>query len=346
MFSRSLLVAFLSFALAAQAIPKNNNNNEQCSSIKTVVHTVTVTARGSSATASNNNNNDKGSKTTTSAQATATSQSSSGNGDNNAQTSTTLDPSVIATGFENNGQDVPEAGQVASLTSSNNFINFCLTVPNLPITNGKQITTGSCNPAPIGAIPSTSNMPSSKFSFPPNFGTIKANQTFTITMNIQNLVTGNFVNAEENYFAAPQQLNAQGQILGHSHVVVEQLTSLTDATPSDPTKFAFFKGLNAAAVNGQLTAVVTNGLAPGVYKLSSINTAANHQPAIVPVAQHGSLDDSVYFTVTEDGQAAVADGASGAKKVSSAAVPAATSKSSSKSSSNNKGKRSLRNRQF
>ena len=78
-------------------------------------------------------------------------------------TQTALDPNVIAKGFENDGQDVPTAGQVASLTSSNNFINFCLTVPNLPISNGLQVKTGSCNPAPMGVIAATTNMPSSKF---------------------------------------------------------------------------------------------------------------------------------------------------------------------------------------
>lgn len=205
-----------------------------------------------------------------------------------------LDPKVIATGFANDGQDVPAAGQVPSLTSTNNFINFCLTVPNLPITNGKQITTGSCNPAPIGVIPSVDNMPSSKFSFPKNFGTVKANTPFTIAMQIKNMQTGFFVNAQENYFDAPQFLNAQGQIQGHSHVVVEQLSSIDQTTVSDPKKFAFFKGLNAPAAGGQLTADVTAGLPVGFYKLSSINSAANHQPVIVAVAQHGSLDDAIY----------------------------------------------------
>jgi hypothetical protein len=38
--------------------------------------------------------------------------------------------------------------------------------------------------------------------------------------------------------------------------------------------------------------------------MSSINTASNHQPVLVAVAQHGSLDDVVYFTVTADGKAA------------------------------------------
>jgi hypothetical protein len=108
--------------------------------------------------------------------------------------------------------------------------------------------------------------------------------------------TGQFTNAQASYFSAPQQLNAQGQIIGHSHVVIEQLSALDQTTPTDPTKFAFFKGLNAAAVGGVLTADVTGGLKSGFYKLSSINSAANHQPVVVPVAQHGSLDDAVYVS--------------------------------------------------
>jgi len=244
-------------------------------------------------------------------------------GNTDAQSSLTIDPKVLATGFENNGQDVPTAGQVASLTSSNNFINFCLTVPNLPITNGKQIVTGSCNPAPMGAIPSNGNMPSAKFVFPANGDTsIVENTAFTIKMAIQNFQSGAFVNAEQNYFAAPQQLNAQGQIIGHSHVVVEALSALDQTTPTDPKKFAFFKGLNSAAVNGVLTADVTAGLPAGVYKLSSINTAANHQPCLVPVAQHGSLDDAVYFTVQAKGAAAAPPPAASAPAT---APPAAAS---------------------
>ena len=189
------------------------------------------------------------------------------------------------------------AGQVASLTSSNNFINFCLTVPNLPITNGKQIATGSCNPAPMGSIPSSDNMPSAKFVSPSNGDTsIVENTKILIRMAINNLQPGAFVNPDENYFAAPQQLNNQGKIIGHSHVVIETLSSLDQTTPTDPKKFAFFKGLNGAAVNGVLTVEVTAGLPAGDYKLSSINTAANHQPVLVPIAQHGSLDDAVYVS--------------------------------------------------
>jgi hypothetical protein len=149
----------------------------------------------------------------------------------------------------------------------------------------------------MGSIPAKAVMPSSKFVFPTNNGQVAANTAFTIQMSIKNLETGNFVNAEENYFSAPQQLNAQGIIKGHSHVVVEKVDSLTSTTVLDPNVFAFFKGLNAPADgNGILTASVDGGLPAGTYKLSSINTAANHQPALVAVAQHGSLDDAVYVS--------------------------------------------------
>lgn len=204
-------------------------------------------------------------------------------------------------------------GQVSSLTSTNNFINFCLTVPNLPITNGQQIQSGSCNPAPIGVIPSTEKMPSSKFTNPKNGETIPSGTDFTISMVIKNLQTGNFVNAQQNYFAAPQQLNGGGTIVGHSHVVVEKLSALDQTTPTNPKEFIFFKvrelvvilnishskilqGLNAAAQGGILTADVPGGVPAGAYRLCSINTSSNHQPVIVPVAQHGSLDDCVYVS--------------------------------------------------
>ncbi|KAF8346556.1 hypothetical protein F5887DRAFT_85617 [Amanita rubescens] len=257
-----------------------------------------------STVASGNGNGSGNSSNTTSTGGSGSSGASTGNnGNSDPQTSLTLDPRVICTGFESNGQAVPAAGQVASLTSSDNFINFCLT-SNLPLTNGSQVSGGSCNPAPMGLIPSVNNMPSAKFVFPPNFGTIQASTSFTIQMAIQGMETGFFVNAQQNYFSAPQQLNAQGQIQGHSHVVVEALSSLNQTTPTNPQKFTFFKGLNAAAQNGILTALVAGGLPVGVYKVSSINTAANHQPVLVPIAQHGSLDDVVYFSVTQDGNPA------------------------------------------
>ncbi|KAJ7226024.1 hypothetical protein GGX14DRAFT_423539 [Mycena pura] len=213
------------------------------------------------------------------------------------QTSLTLDPSVVCSGFSDDGQNPPVAGQSASSTSTNNYINFCaLTLPSLPLTNGAQVTTGSCNPAPIGQIPSVDNMPSAKFNFPKNGDSINANVPFNATLNIQGIQTGVFTNAQKTYFAAPQTLNAQGQIVGHTHIVIETLSSLDQITPTDPKKFFFFKGVDAPAQDGIAAALVTTGVPAGAYRICSINSSSNHQPVIVPIAQHGSLDDCSYFT--------------------------------------------------
>jgi len=213
------------------------------------------------------------------------------------QSSPDLDPSVVCGGFADNGQNPPVAGQSASQTSTNNYINFCaLTLPQTPLTNGLQITTGSCNPAPIGLIPSVENMPSAKYLFPKNNSTIPANTGFTAQLNINNLHAGVFTNAQKTYFAAPQTLDAQGLIIGHSHMVIETLTSIDQSTPNDPSKFIFFKGIDDAGVNNVLSATVTAGVPKGAYRICTINSSSNHQPVIVPIAQHGSLDDCSYFT--------------------------------------------------
>ncbi|KAJ7596610.1 hypothetical protein C8J56DRAFT_291735 [Mycena floridula] len=287
---------------------KNNNNNNKNTGAKAATNTAAA-AKGAQAQATASVIAGKGAAAgaagatvaaaganaaaATAAAATATAVASQ---NQDPQTSLTLDPRVISKGFANDGQDVPTAGQVASRTSVNNFINDCLNTPNLPLTNGQQIVTGSCNNAPIGVIPSTDHMPSAKFAVPANGDTIPANQAFTINLNVKNIQLGNFVNAKENYFAAPQQVNSQGLIVGHTHVVIELLSSLTQTTPTDPTKFAFFKGVDGAAVNGAVQVPVTAGVPAGPYRLCTINSSANHQPVIVPIAQHGSLDDCVYFT--------------------------------------------------
>ncbi|CAK5264987.1 unnamed protein product [Mycena citricolor] len=236
--------------------------------------------------------------TTTAAAPPAVTSATDNSAAGGIQASLILDPSVVCTNCTQNGQNPPVAGQTASDTSPNNFINFCAaTISNLPITNGQQVTTGSCNPIPMGQIPAKDKMPSAKFVFPPNQGTVTANQAFNVQLALKNIQTGVFTNAAFTYFMAPQKLNAQGQIIGHTHVVIEALSALGQTTPTDPTKFVFFKGIDAPAdANGIATAAVTAGVPAGSYRICSINTSANHVPAIVPIAQHGMLDDCAYFT--------------------------------------------------
>jgi hypothetical protein len=104
----------------------------------------------------------------------------------------------------------------------------------VPLTNGLQIKTGSCNGVPMGRILAIDKMPTSKFVFPKNGATIDANKPFTIKMAIKNLKTGNFVNPATNYYSAPAQTTTDGTLIGHSHVVIELMTSKSQTAPTDP----------------------------------------------------------------------------------------------------------------
>ncbi|KAI0769340.1 hypothetical protein BD413DRAFT_628239 [Trametes elegans] len=283
----------VSNAISATTSTSATASTSAPASVTTVGNTGGITTASSAAVSSGAT---LSTTTTANGTTTASTPNSSSTGgatnSNDPQSSLTLVSSVIASGFAQDGQETPTPNQVPSLTSTNNFINFCASAGNLPITNGKQITTGSCNPAPMGILPATTNMPAAKFVSPANLGTVPANTNFTVKMAIANLETGHFVNAAQNYFAAPQVVNAQGVIQGHSHIVIQRLESLSQTTPADPASFAFFKGLNDVAQAGVLSTEVA-GLPAGFYRMASINSAANHQPVLVAVAQHGALDDMI-----------------------------------------------------
>ncbi|KAJ7766621.1 hypothetical protein B0H16DRAFT_1522018 [Mycena metata] len=218
-----------------------------------------------------------------------------------AQSSLTLLPSVIAPGFAN-AEGVSRAGQAASLTSVNNYINFCGTT-TLPLNNGTQTRTGFCNPAPMGAIPASTRMPSSKFTYPRNGDILSPNSPMVVGLAVTNLATGNFANEEVTYMTAPQQLDSSGQILGHPFIVVEAVTSLSSATTVlNPILFTFFKGITGVADStGVLTTIIDSGFPVGHYRLSSIVTTTNGQPVLLPVLNHGAVDDAIYFTVAKGG---------------------------------------------
>jgi hypothetical protein len=64
--------------------------------------------------------------------------------DNHRGSDLTLDAAAVQTGSFSNGLNSigSEAGQAASQTSRDNFINFC---SGKTLTNGLQIVRGSCN---------------------------------------------------------------------------------------------------------------------------------------------------------------------------------------------------------
>ncbi|KAG6009889.1 hypothetical protein E4U21_000991 [Claviceps maximensis] len=141
------------------------------------------------------------------------------------------------------------------------------------------------------------------FVNPQNGANLAANQDFTIKVQMINFKAGAFTNASSNYYSAPQDLDDSGNIIGHTHVVIQDTgRGLNPKRPLDPTRFAFFKGINDAGNNrGLLAAEVTGGLPAGNYRLCSMSAAANHQPVLMPVAQRGAQDDCVRFTVGGSG---------------------------------------------
>jgi len=239
-------------------------------------------------------------------------------------TGTTLLANAIQSGsFVDGSQEIgaDEADQAKSLTSTNNFINNCA---GKTLTNGLQITTGSCNGIPMGDIPAKTAMVSSVITYPTTGGKdVASDTTFNISVQMSNLVAGSFTNADATYFAAPQFLQG-GQVVGHTHVTVQDLgNSLNPTTALDATQFAFFKGINDAGNGkGLLQAVVTGGLPAGNYRVCTMASASNHQPVIMPVAQRGTADDCTKFVVSGSGTTANVASNDGSGGVAAAAAAA------------------------
>lgn len=151
----------------------------------------------------------------------------------------------------------------------------------------------------MGQIPATDKMISGILTNPAHNDNIAANQDFDITVQYDNLDAGTFTNPDVTYYSAPQQVNGNGQIIGHTHVTVQDLgKSLTPNQPPDAKQFVFFKGINDAGNgNGLLSATVTGGLPAGNYRVCTMTSSSNHQPVLMPVAQRGAQDDCNKFTV-------------------------------------------------
>jgi transcription initiation factor TFIID subunit 15 len=132
----------------------------------------------------------------------------------------------------------------------------------------------------MGKIPSVQNMITAMIVEPQIGQTVNANTNFTVRVQTQGLDAGSFTNPTLTYYSAPQNINGNGDIIGHCHITIQDLGgSLNPQNAPDPTKFSFFKGINDAG-NGQglLEATVDGGLVPGFYRVCTMISASNHQP--------------------------------------------------------------------
>ncbi|KAJ3053080.1 hypothetical protein HK097_005114 [Rhizophlyctis rosea] len=212
-------------------------------------------------------------------------------------TSLCLHPSQIQTNWfqDGIGAQGQKEGQVASLTSKNNFINYCL---GKKATNGRQLDDGSCNPLPMGDLPSINNMVSSIIIYPAPGDVVRAYKNFTVTLRTANLAGASANNDKTNNFGSPQHLDENGYVVGHTHVTVQYMgPDLKPQRPLDTKKFAFFLALNTEFHKDGSAEVEVQGLKPGGYRVCTMATQAGHQPVVMPVADRGHVDDCTKFLV-------------------------------------------------
>ena len=165
-----------------------------------------------------------------------------------------------------------------------NFINFCA---GKTLTNGIQQKGGSCNGIVMGDIPSNTQMVSTIITSPQTGENVEENTTFNLKANIANIQAGSFTNPDSTYYAAPQELDGSGQVIGHLHFTVQDMGgSMNPTSALDASKFSFFKGVNDDGDGaGNLQATVTGGLPAGNYRVCTMSSSSNHQPVLMPVAQ-------------------------------------------------------------
>ncbi|PLW15807.1 hypothetical protein PCANC_14988 [Puccinia coronata f. sp. avenae] len=196
----------------------------------------------------------------------------------------------------------PTGEQAPSLTSKNNFINFCVSsfgkIGGAVIMNGiQQPDKPGCNGVVMGMVPDKNHMPACKFISPKNLDVIKANQTLEVFLKVRNIILGVFTNPKNTYLQGPVQLDPDTKsVLGHTHVVVQQIDCLESINIPDPTMFIFFKGIDNAAKDDVVSVKIEGGLPKGFFRISSVTTAGNHQPISSPVAQRSSFDDGAFFS--------------------------------------------------
>ncbi|CAG8613544.1 10652_t:CDS:1 [Acaulospora morrowiae] len=261
---------------------RNSRNRNQTSAQGNLGASTTQDSQGASTT-----QDSQGASTTQDSQGASTTQDSQGASttqNSQASSSTAADPPPAAT----NTLSPP----------SNLLSNDICKNSNQPSTGGKQNKGGSCSDTIQGQIPSVENMISTIITNPQNGDTIPANEPFNVSVLTNNLDLGFFDNPQTQYYAFPQSLNDQGQIFGHQHVTIQQLSG---NGPPDPQNFAFFKGLNDPSNSGQLSVAVASsagpGLPPGFYRICTMTGTFSHQPVLMPVAQRGAQDDCIRVNV-------------------------------------------------
>jgi len=199
-------------------------------------------------------------------------------------------------------------------------VDFCANSGQKP-TNDTQILEGSCSSTPLGTILNAEKFPSALFISPQNGQTIRGDQNNTIQIKFNNLKTGFFDDALNNYYGVPFTTDpTTGNLQGHSHVAVDDLGD--GKTPPDANNKVFFKGLNEDGGGENILSVVVpaDKLHTGIARFCSMIGGRGHAPPTLSLIQMGSIDDCVRVNVV-GGTGAVADKAAQAAPVGMIIAP-------------------------
>ncbi|PGH32063.1 hypothetical protein GX50_05132 [[Emmonsia] crescens] len=224
-----------------------------------------------------------------------------GNTPRNQPGELSLHPGVLQKGSELDGEkEALNKDEVTpSKTSSNNFINYC---DGKTLTNGTKNKSGSCNGIPMGEIPSTNRMVSTLILAPVTGDVFKVNQSIVFKIAVRNIEMGFYTNSNVTYLSAPQSLNSEGFVQGHTHLTVQFMGPNTTAIEAlDASKPIWFKSVNSPHPENKrdgFTSTLDGGLGtPGFYRICTLTAAANHQPVIMPIPNRGAQDDCTKFNV-------------------------------------------------
>ncbi|KAA1137335.1 hypothetical protein PGTUg99_011972 [Puccinia graminis f. sp. tritici] len=133
---------------------------------------------------------------------------------------------------------------------------------------------------------------------PSSEAVLPANQDFEVAIYAHKIQLGFFTPPASTYYQAPQQLNKKGLIKGHTHLVIQKsVAKRVFETQDVGGGIAFFKGVAEKQVNGIVKLTVKGGLPAGTYRISTLTSAMNHQPVLLPVARRGAVDDAIYIRV-------------------------------------------------
>lgn len=158
-----------------------------------------------------------------------------------------------------------------------------------------------CAPTVLGELPDPEDIPAVLITSPPDGATLRAGEDFQVVVAVRDLATGRFADPDTQYYTRPQELDAEGRVIGHAHVAVQRLDAQDPEDVDAPaaTDFEFFQGLEEEAEDGRLVATVP-GLDAGVYRVLVNAASEHHAPTLSPVAQHTFAVDGIRIQVLAD----------------------------------------------